>query len=141
MHRLPGGLLERGVRLRFDIHRDLNLVLADKVQVQQVVLNLMRNAAEAMEHSERRDLTVATHRTENGAADEIQVADTGAGIAPEIALRLFQPFNTSKATGMGIGLSVCREIVEAHGGRISATANQPTGTVFTVTLPTVARDA
>ena len=112
-------------------------VLMDKVQIQQVVLNLVRNAIEAMAESEQRELTVATVLREASLA-EIVVADTGPGIAPEVAERLFQPFTTTKKTGMGVGLSICREIVEAHGGHIVAAANTPRGTVFRVTLPIVA---
>src|SRR6185369_14215694 len=95
------GAKERGVRLRFDIHRDLNLVLADKVQVQQVVLNLMRNAIDAMEGAPRRELTVSARPAPDEMA-EISVADTGSGITPEVAERLFQPFVSSKAQGMGV---------------------------------------
>jgi two-component system sensor kinase FixL len=130
------GARERGIRLSVRLDTAVAPVLVDRVQLQQVVLNLVRNAVEAMERSERRDLDVATRRTEDGQGVEIEVTDSGSGIAPAIAERLFQPFNTDKATGMGIGLSICRGIVEAHGGRIAARANTPRGTVFTVTLPT-----
>jgi len=130
------GAKERGVRLRFDIHRDLNLVLADKVQVQQVVLNLMRNAIDAMEGAPRRELTVSARPAPDEMA-EISVADTGSGIAPEVAERLFQPFVSSKAQGMGVGLSISRTIVEAHGGRIWVESNPGGGTVFRFTLRTV----
>jgi two-component system sensor kinase FixL len=130
------GAKERGVRLRFDVHRDLNLVLADKVQVQQVVLNLMRNAIDAMEGAPRRELTVSA-RPAPDEMTEISVADTGSGIAPEVAERLFQPFVSSKAQGMGVGLSISRTIVEAHGGRIWVESNPGGGTVFRFTLRTV----
>jgi two-component system sensor kinase FixL len=99
-----------------------------------VVVNLVRNAIEAMEASTARELTVSTHARPG--AVEIIVADTGPGIAPEVAERLFQPFVTSKATGLGLGLSICRELVEAHGGQLAASPRANGGTVFVVRLPT-----
>ena len=133
------GAKERGVRLRFDISRDLNPVLADRVQVQQVVLNLMRNAIEAMEISQRRELTVSATATADGMA-EIAVSDTGSGVDPEVAQRLFQPFVSSKAQGMGVGLSISRTIIEAHGGRIWVEPNPGGGTVFRFTLRAVSEE-
>ena len=130
------GAREKSVKLRYDIDRSNDLVLADKVQVQQVVLNLMRNSIDAMEVSTRRDLTVSTRSAPTGLI-EIAVADTGPGIAPEIADQLFQPFVTTKAQGMGVGLSISRTIVEAHGGRIWAEANAAGGTTFRFTLRAV----
>jgi len=106
----------------------------DKLQIQQVVVNLVRNAIEAMEGSKRRELTISVARTEDGAVG-ISVIDTGPGIAPDIADRLFQPFVTTKAQGMGVGLSICRSIVEAHGGRLWAEANPEGGSIFRFTLP------
>jgi two-component system sensor kinase FixL len=99
-----------------------------------VIINLVRNAVEAMEASDTRRLTVSTHAT--AGMVEIAVADTGPGIAPEVAERLFQPFVTSKATGLGLGLSICRELVEAHQGRLSASPDASGGTVFVIQLPT-----
>jgi two-component system, LuxR family, sensor kinase FixL len=107
--------------------------VVDKIQIQQVALNLIRNAIEAMESTSRRELTIGVSRDTEFAF--FFVADNGAGIAPEIARQLFQPFVTSKASGMGVGLSICRTIVEAHGGRIAARANDGGGTVFEFTLP------
>ena len=133
------GAKERGVRLRFDIAREVDLVLADKVQVQQVVLNLMRNAIDAMEDAARRELTVAATPD----ADDmirISVLDTGPGVDPGVAAQLFQPFVTTKAQGMGIGLSICRTIVEAHGGRIWAEARPGGGTAFHFTVRAVSRE-
>ena len=116
-------------------------VLVDHVQVQQVVLNLVRNAIEAMEQVVQRELTVGTRAVPEQGMAEVIIADTGPGIAPELADRLFQPFVTTKVTGMGLGLSICREIVEAHHGRLT-TAPAPTGgTVFRVTLPIASREA
>jgi two-component system sensor kinase FixL len=127
------GAKERGVRLRFDIDRRLDLVLADKVQIQQVVLNLMRNSIDAMQDTPQRELTVSA-RPVADAMVEVAVADTGPGIAPEIADQLFQPFITTKVDGMGVGLSISRTIVEAHGGRIWVEAKPGGGTIFRFTL-------
>jgi two-component system, LuxR family, sensor kinase FixL len=106
----------------------------DHIQIEQVVFNLVRNAIEAMGNSARRVLTI---RTTVNADDmvEVSVADTGPGLAPDIRSRLFEPFVTSKASGRGIGLSICRAIIEAHGGRFSADDNPGGGTVFRFTLP------
>ena len=129
------GAKDRGVRVRFELDPRSDLVLADKVQIQQVLLNLMRNAIEAMEESERRELVVST--SARGGMIEISVADTGTGIAPEISPQLFQPFVTTKGQGMGIGLSISRTIIEAHGGSIAPRPNPGGGTVFSFTLPAV----
>ncbi len=133
------GIKEQGVRVRFELDPLADQVLADKVQIQQVLLNLMRNAVEAMEESDKRELTVAS------AADKddmvaIWVADTGLGITPEISSQLFQPFFTTKRHGMGVGLSICRTIVEAHGGQISVEPNPGGGTIFCFTLRAVTKE-
>jgi two-component system sensor kinase FixL len=130
------GAKHLGVRLRFQIDPGVDLVLADKVQIQQVVLNLMRNAVEAMEEAPRRDLFVGAVQRPNDMV-EVFVSDTGHGISPEAADQLFQPFMTTKAQGMGVGLSISRTIIEAHGGRIWAEPNPGGGTVFRFTLPAV----
>ena len=127
------GAKEKGVRLRFRMDADAREVLADKVPIQQVVLNLMRNAIDAMEATGERNLTVGT-RSLPDQMIEVFVADTGPGLAPEVAGRLFEPFLTTKKTGMGVGLSISRTIVEAHGGRIWAEANPTGGAVFRFTL-------
>jgi two-component system sensor kinase FixL len=118
-----------------DFDANMPNVLVDRVQIQQVLINLVRNALEAMERSEVRELRIATRYLSDRRQAQVTVADTGPGIAPEIAARLFQPFVSSKEHGMGLGLSICREIVEAHGGQLSAKANRPTGTVFSMMLP------
>jgi two-component system sensor kinase FixL len=133
------GAKDKGVRVRYAFAPGLDFVLADRVQVQQVLLNLMRNAVEAMEDSTTRELTIATAPAQNGSI-EISVADSGAGIAPEIAAQLFQPFVTTKRTGMGVGLSISRTIIEAHGGAISARPNSGGGMVFSFTLPAVTKE-
>jgi two-component system, LuxR family, sensor kinase FixL len=133
------GVKDKGVRVRFDLSPRTDFVLADKVQVQQVLLNLIRNAIDAMEESDRRELMIATAPAPDNMV-EISVADTGAGIAPEIAAQLFQPFVTSKRQGMGVGLSISRTIVEAHGGSITQRPNPGGGTVFSFTLPGVTKE-
>jgi two-component system sensor kinase FixL len=132
------GAKEHGVRVRFNFAPALDLVLADKVQIQQVMLNLMRNAIEAMGQTSRRDLTISTEAVGNMV--RINVADTGPGIDPEIASQLFQPFVTTKPQGMGVGLSISRTIVEAHGGQITVGPNPGGGTIFSLTVRAVSKE-
>jgi two-component system, LuxR family, sensor kinase FixL len=133
------GAKDKGVRVRFDFDPRADFTLADRVQIQQVLLNLMRNAIEAMESGDRRELLISSAIAPDNMV-EIQVADTGPGIAPEISAQLFQPFITTKTRGMGVGLSISRTIVEAHGGAIEARPNPGGGTVFGFTLPAVNRE-
>jgi two-component system, LuxR family, sensor kinase FixL len=130
------GAKERSVRVVFDLDPAVDLVLVDKVQIQQVLLNLLRNALEAMESSELRELVIATKPALDSMI-AVTVADTGAGIAPDMATRLFQPFVTTKRQGMGIGLSISRTIIESHGGQIVAQPNPGGGTLFCFTLRSV----
>lgn len=130
------GAKEHGIRVRFDLQCPEALVLVDKVQVQQVLLNLIRNAIESMVESDRRELTIAARPAAAGMV-EIRVADTGHGISADLRSRLFEPFVSTKRDGMGVGLSICRTIVEAHGGRISCEDNGGGGTVFFFTLRSV----
>jgi two-component system, LuxR family, sensor kinase FixL len=134
------GAGQRGVRASLELEQGLPLVLVDPVQIQQVVLNLVRNAVEAMEEVERRELVIGTRAVTDQEMAEVVVADSGPGIAPELADRLFQPFVTTKKTGMGLGLSICREIVEAHHGRLTVAPGSSGGTVFRLTLPTASRE-
>ena len=127
---------EKAVRVNFALDPAIDLVLVDKVQVEQVLLNLLRNAIEAMENSAHRELSVAT-APEAGDMIAVDVADTGPGIAPEIAPKLFLPFVTTKRQGMGIGLSISRTIIEAHGGQLTVRPNPGGGTVFRFTLRAV----
>ena len=127
---------EKSVRVSFELDPAVDLVLVDKIQVQQVLLNLLRNAIEAMESSDRRELAVTTAPAGDGMMT-IDVADTGCGIAPEIAPRLFLPFVTTKRQGMGIGLSISRTIIELHGGQMTVQPNPGGGTIFRFTLRAV----
>lgn len=133
------GAKEHGIHIRFGLDPHLDLVLADKVQIQQVLLNLIRNAIEAMEHTERRDLTVSTADSGNGEV-VISVADSGPGISSEVASQLFQPFVTTKRQGMGVGLSISRTIVEAHGGQIWVEPTPGGGATFRFKLRAVTRE-
>jgi signal transduction histidine kinase len=109
-------------------------VFCDRIQVEQVIFNLVRNAIEAMSGSERRVLSLGTDLTANGMV-EVSIADTGPGLSPEIRAKLFEPFTTTKAGGLGIGLSICRVIIEAHGGQLEAEDDPGGGTIFRFTLP------
>jgi len=132
---LVGGK-DRGVRVQFKFDPAVDLALADRVQIQQVLLNLIRNAIEAMEETTTRELVISVAPIEDTHI-KISVADTGPGIAPEIAQQLFQPFITTKSQGMGVGLSISRTIIEAHGGRIWVESNPGGGTIFNFTLAAV----
>lgn len=128
------GVAREGVAIRYDFDRAADAVMADRVQIQQVVLNLVRNGVEAMASSPRRELRIGSRAADAGFL-EVHVADTGPGIAAEVADRLFQPFVTGKADGMGVGLSISRNIVEAHGGRLWASGNDDGGATFHFSLP------
>ena len=130
------GVKDRGIRVQFEFDPAVDLVLADRVQIQQVLLNLIRNAMDAMETSQTRDLIVAIAPADGGQV-RISVTDSGSGISPEIAEQLFQPFITTKRHGMGVGLSISRAIVEAHNGRIWVEPNPTGGTIFHFTLAVV----
>ena len=128
------GAKERGIKVLISMDPGLPEAFVDRVQIQQVLLNLIRNAMELMDGCAVRDLTIeASARPDHV---RVSVADTGIGVPPEIEARLFQPFVTTKPEGMGIGLSVCRTIVEAHSGRLWMASNPGGGSVFRFTLPT-----
>jgi two-component system sensor kinase FixL len=112
------------------------MVLVDRVQIQQVIINLLRNAMDAMRTASRRELSVAVAPDEDGFT-RVSVSDTGSGLSEETLSRLFEPFMTTKKEGMGVGLSICRTIVEAHGGSIWAKNNPDGGATFAFTLPNV----
>ena len=127
---------EKGVTVGLELGADLPPVLIDKVQIQQVILNLVRNSIEAMAESERRQVTITTSRAEAESV-EVAICDTGPGLAEEVLDRLFEPFVTTRAEGMGVGLSISRSIIEAHGSRLEATPNPGGGTTFRFTLPII----
>lgn len=128
------GAKEQGVTVRFALDPVRDLIRVDRVQFQQVLINLVRNAIEAMEGVDRRELTIASGSGPTGQV-EVSVVDTGSGLEPDVAERLFQPFVTSKPQGMGVGLSICRTIVESQGGRIWAEPNPAGGAIFRFTVP------
>ena len=132
------GAKETGISVRVDMSAEPLSVFIDKVQIQQVVFNLVRNSIEAMaESGPPRHLLVSTKQldTPGGPWAEVSVKDSGPGLAPQIEAQLFQPFQTTKEKGMGLGLSICRSIIEAHGGKIIARNNEGPGATFQFTLP------
>ncbi len=129
------GVKDHDVRVDLRLSRNLGPIIVDKVQIQQVALNLIRNAVDAMADAPRRELEIRVAAAGDEDTVRISVADTGPGVDPIVRSRLFQPFVTSKPTGMGVGLSICRTIVESHGGSIWAEDNPGGGTVFVFTLP------
>jgi two-component system sensor kinase FixL len=128
------GAREQNVQLRFNLKPEFDRVLVDRVQIQQVLVNLFRNALEAMAQSPRRELIVSNERVADDMI-EIAVSDTGSGFQDDVKPNLFQTFFTTKETGMGVGLSISRSIIEAHGGRMSAESNPSGGATFRFTLP------
>ena len=126
----------KGIAVRRHLEKDLPPLFLDKIQIHQVITNLIRNSIDALEGVKRREIVISTGRAGPHAV-EIAIVDTGPGLAPEIADRLFQPFITTKPSGLGIGLSICRSIVDGHGGRLWANPNPDGGTIFHVSLPTV----
>jgi two-component system sensor kinase FixL len=128
------GAKESGIKVQIDLSPEPLPVFIDKVQIQQVVFNLIRNSVDALADSDPRELTVITRRAECGMA-LAAVSDSGPGLAQTVAEQLFQPFVTTKEKGMGLGLSICRSIVEAHGGRLWATSNPIRGVTFQFSIP------
>ena len=141
------GAKDEGVKSVFHCDHRLGPVMVEKVQIQQVLLNLMRNAVDAMEGSERKELSVTTALSETDKDEkgrpmiEVRVADTGSGISDVIASRLFQPFVTTKPAGMGVGHSISKRIIEAHGGRMWAEPNPGGGAIFHFTLEPTASES
>jgi two-component system sensor kinase FixL len=133
------GSREHGIDVQVQLAQEADEVFVDRIQIQQVLTNLIRNAIDAMIESQTRFLVI---RTEAGPADfiTISIEDSGAGISEDIAAQLFQPFVSSKPAGMGIGLSICRTIIEAHGGRIWFERRPEGGTTFHFTIPTMGAD-
>ena len=122
------------IALRTELDADLPAIRADRVQLQQVVLNLIMNAIDAMTDSEARELLVSSGQTTPQGV-LVSVFDTGSGVDPQNVERVFEPFYTTKNSGMGMGLAICRSILETHGGRLSARANEPHGAIFEFELP------
>lgn len=135
-----GELRKGGARLRTAFADDLPLIIADRVQVQQVILNLLLNAVEAMAEIEDRprDLLVETN-LDGGGGVRLAVRDSGKGVDPRTAEDLFKPFYTTKAGGMGVGLSICRSIIEDHEGRLWAEASEAPGAIFRFRIPAASR--
>ena len=127
------GSSSQGIEIRYELEDHLPRVLIDRIQMHQVITNLIRNSIDALADCPRRRIALGTRRAVNEVL--IEVADTGPGLAPQVAERLFEPFVTTKPGGMGIGLSICRSIVEAHQGRLWATALEGGGTIFHIALP------
>ncbi|MEK0085597.1 PAS domain-containing protein [Benzoatithermus flavus] len=124
-----------GIRVIWELAPNLPPVVVDRVQVSQIVVNLVRNAVDALTQASRRELRIATAITADGETIAVSFADSGPGLPPEGGAGLFEPFVTTKHDGLGLGLKICRSIAEAHGGRIWAEPNQGGGAVFTFTLP------
>jgi PAS domain S-box-containing protein len=130
-------IIKNGVRGQTRLSEELFPVHGDRVQLQQVVLNLLLNAVEAMSSVEAgaRELLISTEQDHTGVL--VAVRDSGPGIHPEHLERVFESFYTTKPRGTGMGLSICRSIIDAHGGRLWAEANEPRGAIFQFTLPAV----
>ncbi len=127
-----------GVRASFCFDPKAVCAFVNRVEVQQVLVNLVRNAVDAMAECARRELEITTSLLDG--AVEIAVADSGSGIPRDVKDRLFEPFVSTKANGMGLGLLICRSIVEAHGGRLNSEPNPGGGTIFRFTLPSVPKE-
>jgi signal transduction histidine kinase len=119
-----------------DIPADLPPVFADRIMIEQVVLNLVKNGIEAMHQTPADERVLALTARLDGGAVEVAVADRGCGLTDEQVERLFTPFFTTKAEGMGMGLNICRSIVEYHDGRLWVQPNPGGGSIFRFTLPT-----
>ena len=128
------GSREHGIEVQVQLDPTADQVFVDRIQIQQVLVNLIRNAIDAMVDSPVRSLTIRTEPERRGFV-RVNIEDSGSGISESVAAKLFQPFVTSKKSGMGIGLSICRTIVEAHGGRIWFEPAPDSGTIFHFTLP------
>jgi signal transduction histidine kinase len=128
--------MKNSVLLQTELVEGLPLVQGDRVELQQVILNLILNAVEAMSEMGEgsRELLIGSGTTESGDV-LVAVRDSGPGLAPDAFERLFKAFYTTKPNGLGLGLSICRSIMEAHGGHLWASGNAPRGAVFQFTLP------
>jgi PAS domain S-box-containing protein len=131
------GAKDKGIKVDLDLPHESPKVLVSRVQIQQVLLNLIRNAMEAMQDVSERHLTIMAEVEDAGGMVRLSVKDTGTGLAPWVQEKLFTPFTTTKRSGMGVGLSICRTIIEAHGGKIWADSTPGKGTTFSFTLKAV----
>jgi two-component system sensor kinase FixL len=134
--------MQQEVEIEAKVHFGLPVVLADQVQIEQVLLNLLRNAMDAMEtaNSNRRSIIVEARRNSKHTI-EISVADSGPGVAAEVTDTIFEPFVTTKPHGMGMGLSISRAIVESHGGSLRMAQGVRPGAIFIFDLPTAEAEA
>jgi len=133
-----GELESHRIAVKDNASGDRSVVLADRVQLQQVLVNLIMNAIEAMGSVDEQERLLTLDTNSDEGEISITVTDTGAGIAPGSLDRIFDPFFTTKTEGMGLGLSICRSIAEAHGGRLWASACGSGGAVFHLSLPLAA---
>ncbi len=129
----------KGVDFETELEPSADEVIVDPIQIQQVIVNLIRNALEAMTESSHKQLRVRTQRTADGFA-QVSISDSGPGLDQEVADRLFQPFNSTKPDGMGIGLSICDTIVQSHNGKIWTEPSSLGGTAFHFTVPLAETD-
>lgn len=127
------GAAHRNFKIKLELDARIPRILIDKIQIQQVLLNLIRNAMEAMEGRDRREIFISSAAIDTNLV-EIVIRDTGPGFSPQIADRLFRAFATTKPDGLGIGLKICQSLVEAHGGSIKALLEDP-GAAFQIRLP------
>ncbi len=125
--------VRHSIKIHSELHEDMPNVLADRVQLQQVFMNLMLNAIDAMKDTGGK-LTISSRLTPEG-QPIVSISDTGVGLPAENTERIFDAFHTTKPQGTGMGLAITRSIVEAHGGRVWATANREAGATFHFTLP------
>tara|TARA_R100000365_G_C2747872_1_gene78294 strand:+ start:5159 stop:6616 length:1458 start_codon:yes stop_codon:yes gene_type:complete len=132
------GTREDGILVELDLAPGGLEILGNPTQIQQVIVNLLRNAADAVRASERKVITIRTRR--NGSFARIELSDTGHGISPNFGEEIFKAFVTTKRSGMGVGLSISKRIIEAHGGAISARSVAGRETIFTFTLPLVDKE-
>jgi len=131
-----GEAMKNGVSVQMQLAEDLPLIEGDRVQLQQVILNLIINGVQAMSEASDgpRQVLISTGKPESGGV-LVAVRDSGPGLAPGTLDHVFEAFHTTKPGGLGLGLSICRSIIEAHGGRLWASANVPRGAIFQFTVP------
>ena len=129
-------LRKHSIESHVNLNEQLRLIIGNEVQLEQVILNLVMNSIESMSlAAEPRVLSIKSEITEHNGV-RVSIADTGSGIDPANLNRLFKPMFTTKANGMGMGLSICKSIIESHNGRIWVTAGAPSGSIFQFELPT-----